>query len=369
VPASGPFVQDGDFAWLTGIVDEPGAVLLLAPTERLYREFLFLPSRNPETERWEVERLPLGSTLERRTGIARVMRLEMLDRQAPVLAERSKALHFLGPIASAAAPVPPALELYGKIAQRVPGTSVKDNSDLLPALRQVKEPRELVLMKKAAAATAQGHIAAMKAARPGMTEGQLKDILEAGFRAGGGTGLSYDSIVATGRNAASLHYRGRTGVIAPGDMILIDAAASYDTYACDVTRTFPASGKFSDEQRRNYELVLAAQAAAVEKLKAGVYYEDLENAAKDVFRKAGRIDDFYHGLGHFVGLDVHDPGDRSKPIPAGSVITIEPGLYVQSGNYGIRIEDLYLVTPTGSERLSAAVPRSVAEVEAAMAGR
>ncbi len=369
VPDSGPFVQNGDFAWLTGIVDEPGAVLVMAPTERLYREFLFLPSRNPETERWEVERLPLGSTLERRTGIAKVMRAEMLDRLAPTLAERSKSLHFLGPIASAAAPVPPALELYGKIAARVPGTSVKDNSDLLPALREVKEPRELALMKKAAAATARGHVAAMQAVRPGMTEGQLKDILEAGFRTGGGTGLSYDSIVATGRNAASLHYRGRTGAITAGDMILIDAAASVDTYACDVTRTFPASGKFSDEQRRNYELVLSAQAAAAEKLKAGVYYEDLETAAKDVFRKAGRIDDFYHGLGHFVGLDVHDPGDRYKPIPAGAVITIEPGLYVQSGNYGIRIEDLFLVTATGNERLSAATPRSVAEIEATMAGR
>jgi Xaa-Pro aminopeptidase len=369
VPDSGPFVQDGDFAWLTGIVDEPGAVLLLAPTERLYREFLFLRSRNPETERWEVERLPLGSTLERRTGIAKVMRLEMLDRQAPVLAERSKSLHFLGPIASASAPEPKALELYGKIAARVPGTSVKDNSDLLPALRQVKEPRELALIKKATAATARGHIVAMQGIRPGMTEGQLKDILEAGFRAGGGTGLSYDSIVATGRNAASLHYRGRTGAIAAGDMILIDAAASVDTYACDVTRTFPASGRFTDEQRRNYELVLEAQAAAVQALKAGVYYEDLETAAKDVFRKAGRIDDFYHGLGHFVGLDVHDPGDRSKPIPAGAVITVEPGLYVQSGNYGIRVEDLYLVTATGSEHLSKAVPRTVAEVEAVMAGR
>ena len=177
VPDSGPFVQDGDFAWLTGIVDEPGAVLLLAPTERLYREFLFLRSRNPETERWEVERLPLGSTLERRTGIAKVMRAEMLDRQAPVLAERSKSLHFLGPIASTAAPEPRALELYGKIAQRVPGTAVKDNSDLLPALRQVKEPRELALIKKATAATARGHIAAMQGVRPGMTEGQLKDIL------------------------------------------------------------------------------------------------------------------------------------------------------------------------------------------------
>jgi Xaa-Pro aminopeptidase len=284
-----------------------------------------------------------------------------------VLAERAKALHFLGPIVGVSAPVPKALELYGNIAQRVPGTSVKDASGLLASMRVVKEPRELGLMRKAAAATARGHVEAMKHVKVGGTEGQLKDVLEAGFRAGGGTGLSYDSIVATGRNAASLHYTGRNGVIAAGDLILVDAAASVGGYACDVTRTFPASGKFSPAQRKDYELVLAAQAAAVARLKAGVYYEDVVEAAKDVFRKAGRIDEFSHGLGHFVGLDVHDPGDLSKPLPAGAVITMEPGLYLQSGNYGIRIEDLFLVTAAGAERLSEAVPRSIAEIEAVMA--
>jgi len=223
------------------------------------------------------------------------------------------------------------------------------------------------LMRKAMAATARGHIAAMKQVRPGMTERQLKAILEEGFRAGGGEGLAYDSIVATGRNAASLHYTGGSGVIGEKDLILIDAAASVGGYACDVTRTFPASGRFTDEQRASYELVLAAQAAAVARLKAGVYYEDLVETAKDVFRKAGRVDDFTHGLGHLVGLDVHDVGDMSKPLPAGAVITVEPGLYVQSANYGIRIEDLYLITPTGSQRLSEGVPRSIAEIEAAMA--
>ena len=155
-------------------------------------------------------------------------------------------------------------------------------------------------------------------------------------------------------------------MIGDKDLILIDAAASVGGYACDVTRTFPAGGRFTDEQRASYELVLAAQAAAVARLKAGVYYEDLVEAAKDVFRKAGRVDDFTHGLGHLVGLDVHDVGDMSKPLPAGAVITVEPGLYVQSANYGIRIEDLYLITPTGSQRLSEGVPRSIAEIEATM---
>ncbi|UZW53989.1 Xaa-Pro aminopeptidase [Sphingobium sp. JS3065] len=362
-----PFVQDGDFAWLTGIVDEPGAILVMAPAERTVREWLLLPSRDAEAERWEVERLPLGTELERRTGFARVSRTGSLGSLVTSLAERSKTLHFLGPIVGASAPVPRALELYGKVMQRVPGVSLKDDSGLLPSLRIVKEPRELDLMRRATAATARGHIAAMKQARPGMTERQLKAILEDGFRAGGGDGLAYDSIVATGRNAASLHYTGGGGVIGANDLILIDAAASVGGYACDVTRTFPASGKFTPEQRASYELVLAAQAAAVAKLKAGVYYEDLVEAARDVFRQAGRVDDFTHGLGHLVGLDVHDAGDMSKPLPAGAVITVEPGLYVQSANYGIRIEDLYLITQNGSQRMSEGIPRTVEEIEAAMA--
>lgn len=362
-----PFVQNGDFAWLTGIVDEPGAILIMAPTERTFREWLFLPSRNPEVERWEVERLPLGTLLEHRTGFARVMRTGKLNELVTELTGRSKTLHFLGPIVPASAPKPKALDLYGKVMERVPGTSIKDDSALLPSLRIVKEPRELDMIRRATRATAMGHIAAMKQVRPGWSEAQLKAALENGFRSGGGDGLSYDSIVATSRNAASLHYTGGTGVIGANDLILIDAAASVGGYASDITRTFPASGRFSPEQRDLYNLVLAAQAAAVAKLKAGAYFEDLMETSKDVFRKAGRVDDFYHSLGHFVGLDVHDVGDYSKPLPAGAVITMEPGLYVQSANYGIRVEDLYLVTPTGSQWLSEGIPRTIDEIEAVMA--
>jgi Xaa-Pro aminopeptidase len=366
-PVAPAFYQDSDFAWLTGILDEPGAVLVLAPMERTFKEFLLLPSRNPEVERWDVERVPLGAQIEARTGFAKVYRTGNLGGLVTGLAERSKTLHFMGPIVGANAPVPKAMEPYGKVMQRVPGVSMSDDSGILPALRLVKEAREIDLIRKATAATGQGHIAAMKAVRPGMSEAQLKAILEDAFRAAGGTGLSYDSIVATGRNAASLHYTRGGGVIGANDLVLIDAAASVGRYASDITRTFPASGKFTPQQRADYDLVLAAQAAAVAKLKAGVYYEDLQETAKDVFRKAGRIDDFYHGLGHFVGLDVHDAGDYSKPLPAGAVITMEPGLYVQSANYGIRIEDLYLVTATGNERLSADIPRTADEIEAVMA--
>ena len=363
-----PFTQNGDFAWLTGISDEPGAVLVLAPGEAFVKEFLFLPSRDVETERWEVERLPLGSLIEQRTGVQRVQRTARLGGVVTQLATRAKELHFLGPVVSADAPVPATLELYGKVMARVPGTSIRDQSGLLTQMRSVKEPRELEWLNKAMAATRAGHLAAMKAVKPGMTERQLRRVLEEGFANAGGTGLAYNSIVAAGRNAASLHYVVETGPIRDGDLVLIDAAAAVDGYACDVTRTFPANGRFTASQRADYELVLAAQAAAEATLKAGVSYDVFEDAAKQVFRRAGRIDDFIHGLGHYVGLDVHDPFDRSKPIPAGAVITIEPGLYTQSANQGIRIEDQYLVTATGSDRMSAGIPRSIAEIEAAMRG-
>lgn len=363
-----PFTQNGDFAWLTGISDEPGAVLVLAPGEAVVKEFLFLPSRDVETERWEVERLPLGSLIEQRTGVQRVQRTARLGGVVTQLATRAKELHFLGPVVSADAPVPATLELYSKVMARVPGTSIRDQSGLLTQMRSVKEPRELEWLNKAMVATRAGHLAAMKAVKSGMTERQLRRVLEEGFANAGGTGLAYNSIVAAGRNAASLHYVVETGPIRDGDLVLIDAAAAVDGYACDVTRTFPANGRFTATQRADYELVLAAQAAAEATLKAGVSYDAFEDAAKQVFRRAGRIDDFIHGLGHYVGLDVHDPFDRSKPIPAGAVITIEPGLYTQSANQGIRIEDQYLVTATGSERMSAGIPRSIAEIEAAMRG-
>lgn len=363
-----PFVQDGDFAWLTGIVDEPGAILVLAPAEaERRREALFLPSRDPETERWDVERVPLGADIERRTGFRNVSRTSALGRFVAGAASRSKELRFLGPIVPPSAPVPPALELYGKVVQRLPGARIVDDSALMPRLRSAKEPREIEIMRRAIDATRRGHLDAMRAVRPGMTEGELKAILEAGFRAGGGQGLAYSSIVAAGRNAASLHYLGDSGPIRDGDLVLIDAGAHVGGYASDVTRTFPASGRFTPEQRASYELVLASQDAAVARLKAGVIYDDLAEAAREVFRRAGRIDEFYHGLGHFVGLHVHDAGDYSKPLPVGAVVTIEPGLYSHVANSGIRIEDQYLVTAIGTERMSVGIPRTVAEIEAFMA--
>lgn len=369
-PVAGMGRQLSDFAYLTGIMDEPGAALVLAPAERIFKEMLFLATRDVENERWEGERLGLGQSLRNRTGFEKASRIASLGSTVTGMASRSKTLHYLGPLVSPDSPTPRELELYGKIAARIPGTSTNDQSGLIAAMRAAKEPREIALIRRSIAATERGLRAGMAAARPGMTERQLADIIEAEFRAAGAQGLAFPSIVGVGRSSAVLHYTGRDSVIRAGDMILCDVGAEVDYYASDITRTFPVDGTFTPEQRGIYETVVAAQNAAAAKLRPGVIYEDLNETARDVIRRAGHIDDFWHGLGHFVGLDVHDAGDYAKPLPVGAVVTIEPGIYQPQRGFGVRIEDDYLVTATGNEHLSRTIPRQVADVEAAVrAGR
>ncbi len=359
--------NQSDFAYLTGILDEPGAALLLAPGERTHREFLFLPARDPETERWEGSRLPIGQELRARSGFTKVQRIAGLGPMLTNAVSRAGAMHYLGPLVGPDFPVPRELDIYGRVAARVPGSRIVNSAGLVQAMRLVKEPRELALMRRAIAATERGMRAAMRAARPGMREFELKAIIENEFRAAGARRLAFASIVGVARNSAVLHYVGGDNVIRAGDMILCDIGAEVDFYAADITRSFPVDGRFSPEQRQVYETVLAAQDAAAARLHPGAHYEDLQAAADAVMTRSGRRDDFWHGLGHFVGLDVHDVGDYAKPLPAGAVLTIEPGIYLPERNFGVRIEDEYLVTPGGAEHLSRAIPRTVAEVEAAMA--
>lgn len=357
-----------DFFYLTGIRDVAGAALLLAPGER-YREVLFLPNRNPDTDRYEGVQLPISNEVRRRTGFERVTRIGALGGGLSEIAARAGRLRYLGALVGANSPVPRELELYGKIAARVPGTQIVNNANLVRAMRVAKEPRELELMRKAVEISGMGHVAAMKAARPGMTERQLRLIIEDAFRRGGTDRLAYPSIVGVARNSTVLHYQNGENVIRAGDLILVDAGAEYRYYASDITRTFPVDGRFTPEQRRVYETVLAAQNAAASKLRAGAIHEDAQVAATQVIDRAGHRDDFWHGLGHFVGIDVHDVGDYAAPMPANTVLTLEPGIYIPERNLGVRIEDQYLLTATGAENMSRFIPRTVAEIEAVMAAR
>jgi Xaa-Pro aminopeptidase len=356
--------QDSDFSYLTGIQDEAGAALVLAPAERTHREFLFLASRDPEVERYEGVRLPLDQSLRERTGFERLGRTNRLGRMVVDLASRSGELHYFGPLADPEAPVPRALDLYSNVAARVPGTRIVNSHNLVRRMRMVKEPRELELIRQAIAATERGLLAGIRAARPGMREFELRNIIEAEFRAAGARGLAFPSVVGAGPNSAVLHYTGSDAAIRAGDLILCDVGAAVGGYAADITRTFPVDGRFTAEQRNIYDTVFRAQEKALSGLRAGAVYEDVQESARDVIRAAGHIDDFWHGLGHFVGLEVHDAGIYAEPLPAGAVVTVEPGIYLPERGFGIRIEDDYLVTARGHEHLSRGVPRRAEEIEA-----
>jgi Xaa-Pro aminopeptidase len=359
--------QDADFLYLTGLPREAGAALLLRPQDQP-KEILLLAPRNPERDRWTGYRAGLPSrALEVRTGFAVIRRIDLLPSYLTADAHRFHELHFLGPVVPYHEPVPHALEACSKAAARVPGTSVHDSSDFLPRMRMVKEPRELEQIARAVEISVAGHRDAMLRVRPGMREWQLKQIVEDGFRRAGGRSLAYESIVGAGPDGCVLHYPQDDRLIAADELVLVDAGAESGGYASDVTRTFPASGKFSPEQRKVYEVVRRAQQAALERVRPGVTWNELESAATRVIADAGYYDYYIHRLGHYVGLEVHDAGSYDDPIPENAVITVEPGIYMPGAKIGVRIEDTLVVTRGGPRILSDALPRDPDAIERLMA--
>jgi Xaa-Pro aminopeptidase len=263
-------------------------------------------------------------------------------------------------------------------------------------LRLVKSPDEVALQRRAAAITAEAHAAAMRAARPGVNEGEIEALIDYTFRRRGGTGPGYPTIVGGGVNATILHYVENDQPLAAGALLLVDAGCEVDGYTADVTRTFPVGGRFSDPQRRLYEAVLETQLAAIEAVKPGATIDAIhEQVVVGLTRHlvalgllSGNVDIpklvedgaykpyYMHRTSHWLGMDVHDVGFYSqegvaRPLAPGMVLTIEPGLYVapdadapaEFRGLGVRIEDDILVTPSGHENLTFETPKSVAELE------
>ena len=361
------FRQSSDFFYLTGVMEE-GAVLVLAPTERTYREFLYLPSRDPEAERWTGERDPIAAALRSKYGFERILRSAGLMRQLIDLATRSPTLWQVSR-PSAGEVRPPDLQLYSKVQERVPGVSTKTLGWTLAQMRARHDADEIALMQRAIRISEEGHLAAWRVVRPGATEGEVRAEAERVWRQRGSRRPAYDSIVGSGPNATILHYPRSERVMQDGELLLMDMAAEYAHYATDITRTLPVNGRFTPEQRKVYDLVLKAQEAAFAMLKPGVTYEDLDKAARKVIDDAGYGDHFIHGLGHFVGLDVHDAGAYHEPLQAGMVLTLEPGIYIPEKALGVRIEDQVLVTATGARYLTDGLPRRAEDIERWMAAR
>jgi Xaa-Pro aminopeptidase len=366
-PLLGKWYANKYFTYLTGIVNEPGAVLLFDPSapDPTKKITLFLSPLNPEAEVWDGYREPLGTELKSQYGFQSVYRLGVLPGMLTGAARRTKKLACLHPFSTYPAAVSPDLAIFRQVTERVLGVGIEDQTQLLIRHRAVKSEAEIALMRHAATATIDGYAAALSAIAPNKSERDVDSELTRIFQQHGGT-HAYNPIVGSGLSATIFHYMDNNGPLNTGELVLIDAGAAIGGYATDVTRTFPVSGKFTPEQKSLYNLVLEAMEAAIATLEPGVHLWEADNAARAVFIKAGYPDAYPYSVGHPLGLDVHEAAPDG-PLLEGMIVTIEPGIYLPQQKLGIRIEDDLLITKTGSENLTATIPKTIEAIEAAMA--
>jgi Xaa-Pro aminopeptidase len=353
------FFQDTNFLYLSGW-REPSAAMLLTKDE----EILFLPPRNRNQENFTGKKLgPADEDAPQRTGFDKVM---------PRYAMETAFLHALE--SGSRVYTMPNDEQAKKLAVFAPFHREAPADRPIYELRMIKSPAELALIEKSTEATIAAHLAAWKRMKAGLYEYQIAATMTDVYFEHGCDRSAYAPIVGSGPNSTVLHYSANHRRMDAGEVVVMDVGAECSDYATDVTRTVPAGGKFTARQREIYEIVLGAQKAAIAAIKPGAHMrgdgDSLTQIVKDYFNSHGKDlhgeplgKYFTHGLGHHVGLDVHDPSDGNAPLKAGMVITIEPGIYIPEENIGVRIEDTLLVTETGSRNLSGALPREVAEIE------
>ena len=351
------FFQEANFYYLTGWT-EPGARLLLTPTD----EFLFLPPRNEAREIYTGRKLAPGDP--NTTGLANVLNTNRFEVTLFQNLEAAEKIFSLLNINKSS----PLKRLTGP-------RPIESAAPVIFPLRQIKSPAELALIQTSADVSIKAHKAAWQRAASGLFEYQIgATMTNIYFEAGCERG-AYPPIIGSGPNSTILHYNKNDRRMDSGEVLLMDVAGECSMYAADITRTIPVNGKFSDRQREIYNIVLGAQRAAIAAIKPGMRLaKDTENSlhkiAMDYINQHGRSlkgeplgKYFTHGLGHHVGLDVHDPGLPIMPLEAGNVITIEPGIYIPEEGIGVRIEDMLLVTETGSKLLTGALPSEPEAIE------
>lgn len=377
------FLQEPNFYYLTGH-NEEGAALLLLPSGAADKgwkgpnEILFLPPRDLEEEKWNGPRMaPTDSDIQKKTGFSAVEAFSNLKTRLTDLAQNYHEIWTLTAHADDTG-YPHAREWSDWIMKEAPGIGLRDATPAMGALRQVKSPTEIALLTKAIELSIDAQLAAMRMVRPGLYEYQIAARMVEIHAYGGCETEAYSPIVGTGLHSTVLHFNELDGLIQDGNVVLMDVGGQYSGYTADITRTIPANGHFTPRQREIYEIVLGAQNAALAAIKPGstirkgsgslykIAYEYINTHGTDLEgRSLGRY--FTHGLGHHIGLEVHDAGDVDRPFESGMVITDEPGIYIPEEKIGVRIEDDVLVTPTGYKLLTARLPRSADEIEKIMA--
>lgn len=389
-----PYRFDSYFHYLTGFAEPEAVMVIVAGTKP--KSILFCREKNPEREVWDGFRY--GPEAARETfGFDEAYPVAQLDEMMPKFLADQPSLYFhLGADSIWDAR---AVGWLNGVREQVrngitaPG-AIQDVRGLLDEMRLLKSEEEIAIMRRAAVISAGAHRRAMCYARPGRYEYEVEAELLHEFRRNGSLAPAYSSIVAGGAHACVLHYVDNSAMLRDGELLLIDAACELDGYAADITRTFPVNGRYSPIQKDLYEMVLAAQLAAIAAVRPGASWDDPHQAALkvlaqglidfglcrgsvDAVLEAGAYKRFYmHKTGHWLGMDVHDVGDYKRggawrKLESGMVLTVEPGCYIRPAedvperfwNIGIRIEDDVLVTGQGCEVLTAAAPKTVHEIE------
>jgi Xaa-Pro aminopeptidase len=395
------FRQHSDLIYLTGFL-EPDTTLVLRPGAAKDRIVMFVRPRDPALEIWDGRRAGIEGAKQTYGADAAFASAELAGKLGDLLANTDELHYCLG--------LDDAMDLLlgatlvrlrksEKRGQRPP-RAVVDPRAALHELRLRKRPEELAALRKASAISSDAHVLAMGMGRPGVFEHEIEALINYTFRHRGGAGPGYNTIVGTGENATILHYIENRSGVADGDLVLVDAGCEYNHYTADITRTWPASGRFTAPQRRIYEAVLAVQKSAIAMARPGVTIDDLHAHCVRGLTEAmlalglftGTVDDriadlsyrtyYMHGTSHWLGLDVHDVGaytrdGKPRPLEPGMVITIEPGFYVapdaanapaELRGIGVRIEDDIAITAFGNEILTAACPKEIEDIERACRG-
>lgn len=391
-----PYRQDSNFYYLTGF-EEPESMLILRPGQKP-ESIMFVREKNMERETWDGFRFgPEGTKNE--FGIDEVWPMSDFSKKSVELLKGFDEVYYRLFKNNAADILVQNLLLdlkrvYGRSGYGL--LTIKDADTFLGEFRLKKDDDDLKNQRKACEISATAHLKAMKSTRPGVSERQIQGLLTAEFYTHGSAREGYGFIVASGNNATTLHYNFNDQICESGELLLIDAGCEFNFYSGDITRTYPVNGRFSPAQKKVYEGVLKIQKDIINYIKPGIYFKDLHAMGVDMLTQlmldlglvSGRKEDvissleykkyYPHGIGHWLGMDVHDAGlymirGEARPIEAGMVFTVEPGIYIPATDksapaeyrgIGIRIEDNILVTQNGCEVLTAGAPKEVSEIEA-----
>lgn len=371
------YTPERSFYYLTGI-DRPNMILLMTKENDDVGEILFIEKGNETLEKWIGKRMSkeeakkccaiddiaydedfysrLGSLLIRKELTQLYLNIERHSKDEA----DTKSITFAE-----------------EIRKKYPHLFIKNCYPMISRMRTIKDEAEVENIKKAIEITRLGIEALMENAKPDMMEYQLETYYDQTIKYNGVKSKAFQTIAAAGHNATVLHYESNDTKINDRDLILFDLGCEWEYYCSDISRTFPINGKFTDRQKELYNIVLKVEEAAIAYVKPGITWNELNQYAKDLLIKEckaiGLIEEdseiaeyYYHGIGHYLGLDTHDVGYRDQVLEPGMVITIEPGLYISEENIGIRIEDDILVTEDGYENLSSNIIKTVNEIEGFM---